>query len=253
MSAALLRSLARFLMPPFIAMHVDRPLISLLPPAMPQAGPACPDAHLSAAPAAAGQPAGYAPLIKCPSGQWPPAYHSDDGSWDSSAAGSSGGLRPLLQQLVGRLPRGAAARLERLLGLAPCPPSIAPLAWHPSQPLLAAVGAGGQVQVVDYTGQLPVLGQQGSGAPPPAPLSPTLTLQHELQQGAAAAAWRPNGGKCLAVGTAQGVCLWHIGRPPTGSGSRWVLFFASAGQDLCPWAAAAVQAHAPCSCQSVMA
>ncbi|KAI7839465.1 hypothetical protein COHA_006733 [Chlorella ohadii] len=126
----------------------------------------------------------------------------------------------MLQQLVGRLPRGAAARVERLLGLAACPPPGAPLAWHPSQPLLAAVGAGGQVQVVDYTGQLPVLGQQGSGSPPPPPLAPALTLQHELQQGAAAAAWRPNGGKCLAVGTAQGVCLWHIGRPPAGSGSR---------------------------------
>lgn len=194
-------------------------MIPACPPACLQPGPAVPDANLSAA-AAAGQPSPYAPVVKCPSGQWPPAYHSDDGSWDSAAPGGTGGLRALLQQLVGRLPRGAAARLERLLGLAACPPAGAPLAWHPSQPLLAAVDAGGRVQIVDYSGHLPVLGQHGSGAAAPPPLAPALTLQHELQQGAAAAAWRPHGGKCLAVGAAQGVCLWHLGRPPPGSASR---------------------------------
>lgn len=210
------------------------------PPCL-QLGPACPDANLSTAPAAAGQ-SSYAPVVKCPSGQWPPSYHSDDGSWDSAAAGGAAGLRPLLQQLVNRLPGGAAARLERLLGLAACPPPGAPLAWHPSQPLLAAVDARGSVQIIDYTGHLPVLGQQGSGGPPPPALAPALTLQHELQQGAAAAAWRPHGSKCLAVGAAQGVCLWHLGRPPPGSGARcaaWAAAVAAVGAAVaCLWCAA---------------
>ena len=191
-----------------------------------QPGPACPDADLAAAAAAHTQAAGYAPVVKCPSGQWPPSFAAEDGSWDSSGGNGSGGpsgLRPLLQQLARRLPGGAAPRLERLLGLpAAAPPRGKPLAWHPRQPLLAAAGACDRVHIFDYTGRLPLLGQGGQGGAAPPPLQPLLLLQHEFQQHASVAAWRPHGGKCLAVGVAHGVCLWRIGRPPAGSGSRQV-------------------------------
>lgn len=190
-----------------------------------QPGPACPDADLAAA--AAAQPSSYAPVVKCPSGQWPPSYSAEDGAWDSKAGSSrrsagGAGLRPLLAQLVGAAPGSAAACLERLLGLQQAAPPGAPLAWHPRAPLLAAVDADDCcVQLFDYTGVLPLLGQGGTGGPPPPPLHPSLVLRHELQQQASALAWRPHGGKCLAVGVAHGACLWHIGRPPAGSGSRW--------------------------------
>lgn len=189
-----------------------------------QAGPACPDADLSAAAATPANPLGsYAPVAKCPSGQWPPSYDPEEGSWCSESSGASGpsGLRPLLQQLLRPLPgRGAAERLEALLGLQAGPDPAPALAWHPQQALLAAVeGGGGRVQVFDYSGRLPPLGRGAPLAPPP-PMAAAHVLQHELQQQASAAAWRPNGGKCLAVGAARGVCLWHIGRPPPGSGSR---------------------------------
>lgn len=174
-----------------------------------QPGPAAPDADLTYPSAA--QPDVF--VAKCPSGQW------ESNAVGGSAAAGPHSLRPLLQQLVGALPRSASARLERLLGLMACPPPGRPLAWHPRQPLLAAVEAGSRALIFDYAGHLPLLGQGSSGAAPP-PLQPTLDLQHELQQGAAAAAWRPHGGKCLAVGVEQGVCLWHLGRPPAGSGIR---------------------------------
>lgn len=187
-----------------------------------QPAPACPDVDLSAAGDApsAQQLAGYAPVVKCPSGQWPPSYDQADGSWDSGRRGSGGnGLRPLLRQLAARLPGGAAVRLERLLGLQAVAPPGVPLAWHPQQPLLAAVDSCGRVQVFDYAGQVPSLAQGAGGSAPP-PLQPALVLQHDLQQSPGAAAWRPYGGRCLAVGSRHGVCLWHLCRPPAGSGSR---------------------------------
>ncbi|KAL4431177.1 hypothetical protein ABPG75_006433 [Micractinium tetrahymenae] len=184
------------------------------------AAPACPDIELSAAGDAPGVQQGYAPVVKCPSGQWPPSYDQADGSWDSRRAGSGGGsLRSLLRQLAARLPGGAAARLERLLGLQAAEAPGAPLAWHPRQPLLAAVDSCGRVQVFDFAGQLPWLAHGAAGSPPP-PLQPALVLQHEFQQSPGAAAWRPHGGRCLAVGSQHGVCLWHLSRPPIGSGSR---------------------------------
>lgn len=198
------------------------PPLPLPEPPPSQAAPACPDIDLSAAGDApsAQQLAGYAPVVKCPSGQWPASYDQADGSWDSRRrGGGSGGLRSLLRQLAARLPGGAAARLERLLGLQAAAAPGAPLAWHPQQPLLAAVDGCGRVQVFDYAGRLPSLAHGAGGSPPPA-LQPALVLQHEFQQSPGAAAWRPHGGRCLAVGSQQGVCLWHLGRPPTGSGSR---------------------------------
>jgi hypothetical protein len=127
-------------------------------------------------------------------------------------------LRPLLRHLR-RLP--PAARLERLLlgGVQPGSlPEQATLAWHPSQALLAALDDSNRIQLYDYSGHLPLLGH-GRGARPP-PLQPTQVLQHELQQQASAAAWRPFGGQCLVVGVAHGACLWHIGRPPAGGALR---------------------------------
>lgn len=186
-----------------------RPAVHHLPDAS-QPGPACPDADLAAA-AAAAATALAPPVIKCPSGQWPPGYSVEDGAWESSNGnGSKGG--------------GAAAFLQRLanasLGVPASAPPPKPLAWHPQDPLLAAVDGGDSLLVFDYTGRLPVLGQGGAGGPAPLPLPPAFALRHELQQAASAVAWRPHGGKCVAVGVAHGVCLWHIGRPPPGSGSR---------------------------------
>lgn len=189
-----------------------------------QAAPACPDVDLSTAgdTPSAQQLAGHAPVVKSPSGQWPASYDQADGSWDSRRGGGSGhSLRSLLRQLASHLPGGAAARLERLLGLQAASAPGAPLAWHPRQPLLAAVDGCGRVQVFDFAGQLPSLAQ-GAGGSPPHALGPALVLQHEFQQSPGAAAWRPNGGRCLAVGSQQGVCIWHLGRPPAGSGARRV-------------------------------
>lgn len=210
-----------------LQLRSDLPLPSRLiarPPSLLQAGPACPDADLSAA--AAAPPAPYAPIVKCPNGQWPPSYSADDGAWDSGSRGGSGaggrgaGLRPLLAQLAGAVPGAAGACLQRTLGAQQAVQQGAPLAWHHREALLAAVDGGDRVQLVDYAGALPLLGQGATGGPPPPPLRPALSLRHELQQQASALAWRPHGGKCLAVGAAHGVCLWHVGRPPAGSGAR---------------------------------
>ena len=198
------------------------PFLPPPPPAL-QPGPAAPDALLTATADRQQHLAGYAPVVKCPSGQWPTCYDPADGAFTSGSGGTArGGLRPLLRQLVRCLPGGTAARLERALGLAEAASCGAPVAWHPQQPLLAAVDAGGRVQVFDYAGRVPALLGAGGGAGGPAPqaLAPSALLAHELQHAPAALAWRPHGGKCLAVGAAQGVCLWHLGRPPPGSGSR---------------------------------
>ncbi|PSC76031.1 transducin WD40 repeat [Micractinium conductrix] len=200
-------------------------------------GPAAPDALLTATADRQQHLAGYAPVVKCPSGQWPTCYDPADGAFTSGSGGTArGGLRPLLRQLVRCLPGGTAARLERALGLAEAASCGAPVAWHPQQPLLAAVDAGGRVQVFDYAGRVPALLGAGGGAGGPAPqaLAPSALLAHELQHAPAALAWRPHGGKCLAVGAAQGVCLWHLGRPPPGSGSRsdssaWMTWLSAPG------------------------
>ncbi|KAL4853578.1 Aladin [Chlorella vulgaris] len=177
-------------------------------------GPTCPDIDLTAAAATTTVHA-----VKCPNGQWPPSYTADDD--DEACDGGRprrGGLRPLLRHLR-RLP--PAARLERLLlgGVQPGSlPEQATLAWHPSQALLAALDDSNRIQLYNYSGQLPLLGQGRGGRPPL--LQPTQVLQHELQQQASAAAWRPFGGQCLVVGVAHGACLWHIGRPPAGGALR---------------------------------
>lgn len=85
------------------------------------------------------------------------------------------------------------------------------LAWHPHQPLLATVDSqpDSSLQIFNFSGKIPYLGQQTQNSVPP--LSPSITLKHELQHGACsgAVAWRPTHSRSVAVGCSRGVYLWH--------------------------------------------
>eukprot|EP00887_Chlorella_sp_A99_P005498 scaffold1.g5498.t1 len=208
-------------------------------------GPACPDAHIAAAAAAGPSPQVH---VRCPSGAWPPAFDAEDGAWQSGGGGGSGPLRRLAGPLLGRL--GA------LLGAGLAPPPPLPLEWHPRQLRLAAIDEADGVQIFDYRGQVPHLGQ-GQGAAP-APLAPAQVLRHTLQRQARALAWRPNAAATLAVGCAHGVCLWQLGRgggggrPGEGGGGAPLVWLRAAGDGPITSLAFHPQGHllAAASCQS---
>lgn len=171
-----------------------------------QSGPACPDVDLQAGQRwRAELPVGH---VRCPGGNYPRNYDADEGSWHTD--GSSPVLT-LLRNVTSCVPALASAWAAHPAELPP-----KPLAWHSSQPLLAAVDSTDGVQVFDFTEHMPYLGQVQPALPPPLP--PAFLLRHKLQCGAAALAWRPNGGKTLAVGCAHGACVWHLGR--TGSAQQ---------------------------------
>ena len=174
-----------------------------------QSGPACPDVYLAAT---AQQHHPPAVQVRCPGGQWPPAYDSEETAWRNQQGSSSNSPSSLLHRLAGLLLAWGSGG-----AVAPLPPR--PLTWHPRQLKLAAVNAAaGSVQVYDFSQHMPYLGQ--GQAARPQPLAAALLLRHELQQGARALAWRPNAGMELAVGCTHGVCLWHLGKGGGGGSGR---------------------------------
>jgi WD40 repeat protein len=98
------------------------------------------------------------------------------------------------------------------------------LAWHHQQPLLATIDSqtDSSLQIFDFTDKIPYLGQQTQSSLPP--LSPYITLKHDLQQGACsgAVAWRPINSTSVAVGCAHGVCLWHNVKESSNASLVWL-------------------------------
>ena len=119
--------------------------------------------------------------------------------------------------------RGWALALALGRALPPAPPTpdgtTAPVAWHPHTPRLATVDRTGRVLI------------HADPAAPRAPRAPPSALRHSLHAGARALAWRPNAGATLAVGGANGVCVWSheagardgvggVGGAPSRAGAR---------------------------------
>ena len=82
----------------------------------------------------------------------------------------------------------------------------APLAWHPSRPVLATVDNEGRILVhEDPARQSNDFGNEKNETRHP---PPTAALHHVLHQRQRAMAWRPLGGATLAVAGGDGVCVW---------------------------------------------
>lgn len=183
--------------------------LALIPcPSLVQSAPACPDIDVK--PAETSHPDLAVTVVRCPGGEWPDAYDEDDGTWRTPGASLS--LLSSLKQL-----RNKAASLPLLLQAsnAPAHALAKPVAWHFRKDILAAADSSNGVQIYDFTGHVPVLGQPLGNVP--SPLGPQTVLRHELQRDVCTLQWRPNAGLMLAAGGAHGVCLWHLGKP---SGAR---------------------------------
>lgn len=165
--------------------------------------------------------------VRSPSGKWPEDYSTDDQPRTALAALCSNGLaqlKSLLPDIPKLTPKVASTTASQ-------PPS---LAWHPREPLLAAIDDDGGAQVFDFSGQIPLLGQSQASLPPTLP--PALTLRHDLQRSTPSSplAWRPHGGRSLAVGTACGVCLWQADTPSSAS-LVWLPSAGGVGVDVLAW------------------
>jgi hypothetical protein len=89
-------------------------------------------------------------------------------------------------------------------------PPPARVAWHAQRQWLAVCHPAGDAVLIYDLDAAP------SDSAPERADSASLVLLHELQRGAAAAAWRPVHCSMLAVGARGGALLWALGRPPVG-------------------------------------
>jgi len=178
-----------------------------------QSGPACPDILIQSGRNPSIDPSIIA--VRSPAGVWPQDYTNPDGT-ESDAIGPSLSLQIITKPALDHI-KMAMTQLRNFLGSSMFAPfetttTTQPspsLAWHPQQPLLATIDSqlDSSLQIFNFSDKIPYLGQQTQNAVPP--LSPSTTLQHELQHGACTLAWRPTHSTSVAVGCSRGVYLWH--------------------------------------------